>query len=389
MRHALIIRGEEERHLLKQRSVLLKEIEAVSTLVEDNKEVMALYDEIQKHYEKLEQIINEEDLRNIPITKDKHELVESITAKRKDLIDYIKKESQKLFLMLSQYTIKEDCSNAIVWLNYRQSAIIFIDLNRSLSYLQMETPPEIKCTTSKYIGGPSLIKINTDIYFLGGYTGEESLNTLFRMPIRDKNKGLIKLESMKVARHDIAAAQLLKKYLYAITGSVIADNYEVHTKKCEVYDMGKNQWRGIHPVNVGSGVSGVCTFNDRYIFIFGGQINRFSYANRIESYDTLDDEHGWVIHKVTESIANSVSCMDIAAHQISTNEILIMCHEGLQIIKLPQEAIVESKSIKDNHEGLYYPIIQLHRGKVFWTGSSHLFCYDIIKKASLHRSLIF
>ena len=382
MKYTLENEARKEDYLLKQRSLTKEVIKAAGTFAEDNKELMGLYSKLEEYYEELENARSKEKLDSISVTIDNYEEVKSILAKRNNLMDCIEKERSKLLLMIPQYMVKEDASNVMVWAEYRESNIVIINLDKKVLYLKMKTRPEITVSRAlSFTGGPSLVKINPYVYFLGGFTGKESLNTLFRVLIRDPYKELIKLQSMKVSRHDIAVVGLIGKYFYAITGAVFVNDHEIHTRECEVYNIEKNTWGRIRPVNVGAAASGACTFNERYIFIYGGQTLHSSDTNRIESYDTLDDEHGWTLHKISKSVVHLDSGMDKLMHQISTNEILIVHHRKLQIIELRQETIMKSKTIKYDNITLDYSAIQLYKGKVFWTVRDRIHEYNIIKRA--------
>jgi len=385
MKYTLLSEALKEDYLLEQRSVTKEAIKAAGTFAEDNKEIMGLYSKLEEYYEELENARSKEKLDSISVTIDNYEQVESILAERNNLMNCIEKERSKLLLMIAQYMIKENASNAMVWADHRRLSINFINLDTKIPYLKMKTPPEVKAFSSRrFIGGPSLVKINAYVYLLGGFTGKESLNTLFRMLIKDPYKKVIKLQSMKVSRHDIAVVELMGKYIYAITGSVFVNDREIHTRECEVYNIEKNTWARIHPVNVGAAASGSCTFNERYIFIYGGETSgpsRSSDTNRIESYDTLDDEHGWILHKISKSVVYFDSGTDKLMRQISTNEILIAHHKKLQIIELRQETIMKSKTFEYDNMRLDYSAIQLYKGKVFWTVRDKIHEYNIIKRA--------
>jgi len=382
-------RAKEEDHLAKQKSGLEEEIKASDTFAEYY-EAIELSSKLINWYEEPDNTWNKIKLDRISVTEDNYKQVERIPNERKNSIDCIEEEKSKLLLILAQEKIKEDTSNVIVWLDYKKSKIVFINLDTKIPYLKMKPPPEIKIGVNRHFsGGPSLVKVNAYAYFLGGFTGEESLNTLFRMSIKDPYKEFIKLQSMKVSRHDIAAAQLIGRYLYAITGSVFVDNDEVHTKECEVYNIEKDTWKRIHPVNVGAAVSGICTFNERYIFIYGGQIVGPSNINRIESHDTLDDERGWILHKISESVMNCIPGTSILMHQISTKEIIIAFNDKFTIVELQQETIVKSKEIQIDYKRIYYPAIQFYRGKVFYTNRDYLYEYDTIKTICFLKSMMF
>jgi len=364
--------------LLKERLIIRKEINATGSSLDDNKEFIELYEKLKESYKRLEDNIN---LGEITVTKDNFKQVESIIRERIDLIELIESTHLKVVTILSRFTVKKCASNIIVWLNYKKSAITFINLNTELYYLKLTAPPEVQpAKRLRLTGCPSLVKVNDIVYFIGGFTGKKSLNNLFSMLIKNPGERLIKLQSMKVSRHDISAVQIVNKYLYAISGSIFVEDNEIRTRKCEVYDIGKNKWRYMCPVNVGTAAAGISVFNDRYIFIYGGQVEG-SCTNRFERYDVLDEESGWLLHKVSESILEDhISDMQMPMFQISTKEIILVHSDRIRIIEIKQEAIVRTKEIGTRIYELYYPSTEVYKGKVYWTENNHLCYYDTIKK---------
>jgi hypothetical protein len=132
-------------------------------------------------------------------------------------------------------------------------------------------------------------------------------------------------------------------------------------------------------VNVGTAAAGICTFNERYIFIYGGQTDDFC-TERIESFDVLDEERGWLLHQISESVIYLVKDLQIPMIQISTKEIIMVHDDRILITEIKQEGIVRSRVIHTEIYTYNYPSTQCYRGKAYWTENKHICCYDTIRK---------
>ena len=73
-----------------------------------------------------------------------------------------------------------------------------------------------------------------------------------------------------------------KELIYIVGGFL---NRQEFTTNCEVFDIKQEKSSSIASLNISSGVSGLCVFNDKYLFKFGGLTEGLLLNNTIERYD--------------------------------------------------------------------------------------------------------
>ena len=54
---------------------------------------------------------------------------------------------------------------------------------------------------------------------------------------------------------------------------------------CEVYDIGKDQWKQIDSLRVARSGVALCSFKNNFIFAFGGRVDQRKIVDTIECYD--------------------------------------------------------------------------------------------------------
>ena len=72
-----------------------------------------------------------------------------------------------------------------------------------------------------------------------------------------------------------------ENFIYAV-GSFTEEKFKSH---CERYNIEENSWEKIAPMTKPRSGVGLCTFNENYIFAFGGRDAANGSLNRIEVYD--------------------------------------------------------------------------------------------------------
>lgn len=286
--------------------------------------------------------------------------------------DYFEWNQQVIFDSMA-----DNSDNLITWYNPKHMKVLIYDIVKN-DHTSIKLPGgTLAKGIRRFIGGPATVKVDSDLYFLGGFTGEQALNCAFKMPLQHPLGALAKLAPLEVARYDIGAAQILKKHLYAISGSVHERGTETYVSVCETYDITKNQWRRIRPVNIGRAAAGVTAFNDRYIFVYGSQTAASVRSNSIESYDALDGERGWVIHRNAELPIGFVNTFVALMCQVSNNELMIVTNGFLYTAEVKNEKIVKATQREIQYSGCSYNRMIVHKGKVYVTADGGVYLYDL------------
>ena len=97
------------------------------------------------------------------------------------------------------------------------------------------------------------------------------------------------------------------------------------TKSCECFDILTNYWCKIRPLIEPSTDNSLCSYNEKYLFKFGGQLLTFTLCQMIEKYDVGKDKWYVINYIVEQSLKNSFAFLrNSLSIQISDEEILIM-----------------------------------------------------------------
>lgn len=96
---------------------------------------------------------------------------------------------------------------------------------------------------------------------------------------KEKENELIPKADMNKKRTDHSLTYL-NGHIYAV-GSC---NKKRFSGSCEKYNVEEDKWTLIAPMNVKRSGVGLCTFNDKYLFAFGGRCEESNSLNTIESY---------------------------------------------------------------------------------------------------------
>ena len=100
----------------------------------------------------------------------------------------------------------------------------------------------------------------------------------------------------KRQEHAICA---LDKYLI-VTGSFFVDLDESY-RRVEMYDLSRDQWEVLSPLNEGRALHAQCPFNERFIFVFCGEsMPRGGLSRSIERLDLQKLQNGWLTVNIKE-----------------------------------------------------------------------------------------
>ena len=140
------------------------------------------------------------------------------------------------------------------------------------------------------------------LYLTGGY---QTLLKFFldnTFILDDHRSTLVPLQRMKQARADHAILYYRNSaQIFVFGGMAFKDGSSTKIQSlnyCEVYNVKEDTWTEIPPMNHAKQSFGVCSFNDKYIFAFGGkqlqdsatihnisQSQPFEFVNQVEVYE--------------------------------------------------------------------------------------------------------
>ena len=89
--------------------------------------------------------------------------------------------------------------------------------------------------------------------------------------------------------------------IYAVGGFLTG---QVFTDFCERLVISKNQWEMVAPLNYKCVAASLCSFNNKFLFKFGGLIDGGLLNNQIEKYDELLNK--WTVIDATFDPADSL-----------------------------------------------------------------------------------
>lgn len=219
-------------------------------------------------------------------------------------------------------------SNWIFYFEGGKRNLFYIDVLKSKSKVYEKVTLNIQ--TPIFYKHRSILAQTGDIFLVGGYlenlneNNEESFKSIYKYD--HVNRSLIPLAKMKTLRHSFGICAIKNK-IFVVGGS----NYrEGALIKCEYYDIQHNQWFPFNFLNVKSMNHSIISFNDSYIYKFGGtrfnsneqESNKMS-LDLFERYDLKFDIWERIMLKenfigILPSIAFFSGC-----YQINSNNILV------------------------------------------------------------------
>ena len=125
------------------------------------------------------------------------------------------------------------------------------------------------------------------------------------------------------------------------------------TKSVECFDVMTNYWCKLKPLNEPCTDNTLCSYNEKYLFKFGGQMITFTLCQIIEKYDVGKDKWHVVNYNVEAGLKDSFAFLrNSLSTQISEDEILIIgginvYYEGTNRCYLLKVKEVEDKIKKE------------------------------------------
>jgi len=142
---------------------------------------------------------------------------------------------------------------------------------------------------------------NGDIYLIGGSDDQDASRKLSTSYLFDwSSHSLIPRANLSVPRSSFAICYM-NKHIYVAGGLT---NNSTFTRKCERYDIVSNRWVSIADLNYDVLAPCMTSFNDRYIFKFGGY-NQGNYLEPlVEKYDPA--RNVWMICRVKIELPSTI-----------------------------------------------------------------------------------
>ena len=116
------------------------------------------------------------------------------------------------------------------------------------------------------------VLIKNLLYIIGGMSEESKalLPTTFEYEFQEKEVVLHKKANMIKARFGHKALTVSDSFIYALGGVTTSFLGTKYANNCEKYDKLFNRWIEIKPMNECKGYMTVCSFKERFIYVFGG-----------------------------------------------------------------------------------------------------------------------
>lgn len=139
------------------------------------------------------------------------------------------------------------------------------------------------------------------------------------------------------------------------------------TKSCESYDIDTNYWCKIKPLNDACTDLSLSSYNDKYIFKFGGQLMTLTLSETIEKYDPLKDRWYTIKYNLEPGLKDSFTFLrNSLSLQISDDEIMIIgginiYYEGSNKCYLLKIREIEENITKETQNNLMNLMKEKHR----------------------------
>lgn len=249
-------------------------------------------------------------------------------------------ESYKKLVMAHFFLFTtHDFSKVLAFVDYNAKELCLVHLTFKVSKsISLKSLGLTSYLGNTVIGGPALERLDNKIFLLGGFRLPVAFDDMVALSFGQGTYAATKLSRLLHARYDISTAVVKRNFLFAVSGTVFDNGgMERHVGFVERYDISADKWVEVAPVIVPRSAPGICCFNDRYIYIYGGQ----SLAPAgLERYDVLDDEKGWAKCELSKQILRSLGESDAAILVPASNQhILILTLEGNSMLNIAKEEV--------------------------------------------------
>ena len=164
--------------------------------------------------------------------------------------------------------------------------------------------------------------------------------------VTDDMKTIVnKLANMNLPRAEHTIESIADKYLYVLGGA----NSSGIIASCEEYEIEADKWREMAPLNEKKKWVSVCSFDDKYLYTFGGYLtSKGDTSSLIECLDT-SSHTAWTIVSISREGNQFMECYLLGAVAISKTSILLFggIVKGKEVDQCMRFEIEEKKLIKD------------------------------------------
>ena len=155
-----------------------------------------------------------------------------------------------------------------------------------------------------------------NIYLCGGY--EATTTSLNRAYICKEKGEFMEISPMQAPREQHTLVSIYPHYIYAIGGC--DRGKRIYLSSCEVLDLRSQSWSHAPQLLKPKCRVGGCSFDNRYIYIFGGWYNGYPEAD-IDFLDTSLSASWGTISLTQQNVIGAIS--NVASAQIGTHNIII------------------------------------------------------------------
>eukprot|EP01022_Parablepharisma_sp_SALTPOND_P034437 TRINITY_DN917_c0_g1_i1.p1 TRINITY_DN917_c0_g1~~TRINITY_DN917_c0_g1_i1.p1 ORF type:complete len:343 (-),score=20.32 TRINITY_DN917_c0_g1_i1:48-1076(-) len=200
-------------------------------------------------------------------------------------------EQEKMKYALLFFADKPLLKDIGIFTGYPDFAIHLSNVRTGKSIVLSNLPFQVPY--QQYAPSFSVIKARDMIFAIGGiqYSLSSHKNTCISfeqyLPKPTPIKEMIR------PRFKPALVEQIGKYIYALCGFTTDDEFPVQHFFCERYDIDKDSWAAIPPLNEAKNCPAACMFDSRFIYVYA-----LHHDYKLERYDTLDGDKGWTAMKI-------------------------------------------------------------------------------------------
>jgi hypothetical protein len=164
----------------------------------------------------------------------------------------------------------------------------------------------------------SSVRANGRIFIFGGRDQKDKITYKTTLEFVHEHEHLLRRTDMPNEKDLIRTIPIKNRMVYCIGGLVFEPTTYFNT--CEKYDIDNDTWAKVPSLNESKHSPGVCSFQDKEIYSFGGYGGKF--FSSVEKLDLNNEHRGWVWIKI-KSGEGWVPTHLLLAIPIKNNQILL------------------------------------------------------------------
>lgn len=173
------------------------------------------------------------------------------------------------------------------------------------------------------------VMIKNCIYIAGGLDEENKqkpvMNHTYEFMILETENKLTRKADMVKGRYAHKMVVMNEQAVYALGGIVATFYGTKYSNQCEKYDRCHDRWVELESLVESKAYINACSFNDRYIYVFGGFMDDDLTINSttVEYLDTMFEKFGWKKVVFEDPNRRWIPFSQGAAVQLNNNMILL------------------------------------------------------------------